>query len=457
MTQEYRRIDCPKCEKRLKIKPDWNPERSVKCPQCKHSFRIAPKRAPAKPQQVQEQQQQVQAEYAPQPQPAARNNSLTIAIVVCTTVILVVGITLGAKFLGPNPATEEKTAEVNNTQSDSKEKKSEAAQPAQNKAGQTNGTIPVANQNSQSPNNVQPSSNSTSNVAAPQNNQSAKTDEDRPTKNPVQVEPGEFGLGLEGELKGEIDDPNRPQFNPNAAEQFDLSGGVDGGLGNAGGLSGSTFAGNGGSTTGTGGQVPALNVLIEPEVKSLSVMRVDYQSDPGVSAKFTVSLDKTPMADITIKITTEQGLTVDTESLTFTKNVQPERHTITISGDGKANMGSDTSKIMYMTVTASGGGFDATGPAKVPVQVVKRTQWVAANGNWLERGDAAGSGDKTEWFAFAIPRKPATSTDDYYTHEYVELLGPGGKRKARFYSDRVEIESAPNSGTFKFLANGNWY
>jgi DNA-directed RNA polymerase subunit RPC12/RpoP len=206
---------------------------------------------------------------------------------------------------------------------------------------------------------------------------------------------------------------------------------------------------------------PDLNVVIRPEDMFKAVIKVDHLSKPGISTKLVVSLDATPKTDVQINVSGDLGLMFDPATLTFSANVVPIQQVITITGDGKAAMPRGPSKVFYLSLEAKGGGMKASSPARIPVQVMRRSAFLTSNGLAIVRNDVRTTpgpkSDLSGW-TFNIGVGPQKLLGEQYTNEYVQLVSVSGQSpRFRLYEDRIELEIPAGSGTYKSQVTGSWY
>lgn len=468
MTDSPIRLQCPTCQKSLKLKRAVPAGKKITCPNCETVFPASlaptPKPRPKKAEPaVESRRAHSEPKSVAQNQSNSSSSPLLIAVLIVLALVLVGGgIGVGIMMSrGNNDQVAANEDEKENFESQSDDKGDE-----EGKQAQKNDSDVKQGSNSEEPN----ENNKRSESSLPNGNQSTSTNgnESSSENNTKQNAPAQSGNGAP---KNDAFDPNRPSakpnngLNPNQPPVAGQNAGANGGNNvpmqsipapiiievpvlipvNSGTNSSSSTAAK-----------PAVNVVIQAVDASASTLIVDHQTKPGVSDEMTVTLDETPDADVTITIEAEQGLAVDNKTLTFKKGAAPTKQSVKVNGDGKANLGSGPTKILFLTVSASGSGLDATAPAKIPVQVNRRIQWAAITGAGVKAVAAAGR-KKAFWEATGVifPARFALPNSDAYTREFVELAGPKGLR-FRFFSDRVEKETTIRSGIFTTLLFGSW-
>lgn len=468
------------------------------------------------------------------PQPVQVNGSLVTAIYVASGAVLLAAILFTApQFLGQKanqqPATAENQPEnplAENSAADSPPANGTRQEPSS--AGSETGTSPSESMPSDTndpngKNSSSPGSSSQTGPDTPTTSPNKSNDQSSPTEKgsgnvpppepdpdrPKDVPPVKNDLAGPGVAPPA--DPNRPQnADPvvNDVAKVPPVGGIDGlqnllsttpppaqplvgpiiivrevpvqaptpagpgpgaGAGGAGAGGGAGAAGSGGGSAAA--SPPAVSVQIQPIGTTITPLVIDSLGNPGLTVNLGINLSNTPTAPITVNLTAPNGVVASNTTLTFPANAAPVQQTVTLTGDGTTITGTPQSQLVFLNVAATGTGLSSTGPAQVPLNLVRRNRFVLFNpltrqSVTFARGDVLGATNRNIWFAFSNARpffvfrigSAPSNPSDYYTENHVEILipilGSSTGQKIRFTDTQMTFENPRGSGNFQSILPG---
>lgn len=186
---------------------------------------------------------------------------------------------------------------------------------------------------------------------------------------------------------------------------------------------------------------PDLIVMITPEDTLSTIPQVDHVSPPGMTAKLSITLNKTPKTEVKVTLTPPDALSVTPTQLTFSPNIAPISQPVTLTGTNNPAM-TGPAKLVYLEISALGGGLTPGAPAKVPVQVLKRNDFALSDGSSIQRDDitTSSSPDLSKWKASWSTTTFGTAV---YEPKYVQLTW--SSKRYRIHGTYIETEISPDN------------